>query len=155
MTSQLAGIPRDHWPVAIVEACRDGLAGQLGIEIVELGQGMLEGRLRLHDRHLLVAGGLIHAGTVLSFADTCAGWGCLTSLPDTMAGFTTLEAKCNLLASARAGDELVGRASLVHDGNTTQVWDVTVTRDRGNRLIGVYRCTQMLLPQARQADGTS
>jgi acyl-coenzyme A thioesterase PaaI-like protein len=40
---------------------------------------------------------------------------------------------------------------MVHSGRTTQVWDVTVTRARDGRVIGLFRCTQMLLAERPEA----
>lgn len=42
----------------------------------------MQARLSLRDELMLAAGDLLHAGTVVAFADSCAGWGCLASLPE-------------------------------------------------------------------------
>jgi uncharacterized protein (TIGR00369 family) len=107
------------------------------------------GRLFLEDRHLIQAGGLVHAGTVFGLADNCAGWGCVASLPEGIRGFATIEGKINLIATAGRGDTLLATAVMEHAGRTTQVWNVQVARQRGPRNIGLYRCTQMLLTSTR------
>lgn len=94
----------------------------------------------------------MHAGTVITLADTRTGYGYRASLPEHAGGFTTMELKANLFAPATAHDELQSEATLFHDGFTTQVWDATVTRIRDARVIALFRCTQMLLqtrPDAR------
>ncbi len=145
----LAEQPRERWPAIIAQATRGGLSGLLGIEIVELGDGHILTLLALRDELMLVAGGLIHAGTVFALADTAAGWGCLASLPDEAEAFATLEAKANFLATAGVPDVLTCSASMVHAGRTTQVWDAVVRRASDRREIAVYRCTQALLASRR------
>ena len=66
--------------------------------------------------------GDLHAGSVVSLADTCCGYGTLRSLPQGATGFTTIELKSNFFASARTG-VIVCSAKPLHQGRTTQVWD--------------------------------
>jgi 1,4-dihydroxy-2-naphthoyl-CoA hydrolase len=107
------------------------------------------GEMILEDHHLIQAGGLVHAGAVFGLADNCAGWGCIASLPEGMHGFATIDANINLIATAAQGDTLVATAVMEHPGQTTQVWNVEVARQRGQRNVGLYRCTQMLLASTR------
>jgi 1,4-dihydroxy-2-naphthoyl-CoA hydrolase len=91
----------------------------------------------------------LHAGTVVTLADSACGLGCRASLPAGAAGFTTVELKSNFLRSARAGDGLSCRATLAHGGRTTQVWDALVTRESDGADLALFRCTQYLLAEAR------
>jgi 1,4-dihydroxy-2-naphthoyl-CoA hydrolase len=132
----------------ILRSSQGAFAAALGITILELGPGRMVGRMGLADHLLIEAGGLIHAGSVFGLADTCAGWGCIASLPEGIGGFATIEANINLTATAGRGDTLLATAVMEHAGRTTQVWNVGVTCQRGQRNIGLYRCTQMLLDRA-------
>ena len=91
----------------------------------------------------------LHAGAVVTLADSACGLGCRASLPEGAAGFTTVELKSNFLRSARAGDGLRCRAALVHGGRTTQVWDAVVTRESDGSDLALFRCTQYLLSEER------
>jgi 1,4-dihydroxy-2-naphthoyl-CoA hydrolase len=126
-----------------------GLTGFLGFEVLDVTSGRVEARLELRDELMLAAGNVLHAGTVVAFADSCAGWGCLASLPEGMGGFTTAELKVNLVATTRMPDALLCVARLLHGGRGTQVWDATVTRERDGRDIAHFRCTQHLLAAQR------
>jgi 1,4-dihydroxy-2-naphthoyl-CoA hydrolase len=141
------GSPEDL-SASILRSSQGAFAGSLGIMIEELGPGRMVGRMDLEDCHLIQAKGLVHAGTVFGLADTSAGWGCIASLPEGIRGFATIEANINLIATARQGDTLLATAVMEHSGRTTQVWNVEVSRQRGQRNIGLYRCTQMLLSRA-------
>lgn len=126
-----------------------GLPGLLGFEALELAPGHVAARMPLRDELMLAAGDFLHAGTVVAFADTCAGWGCLASLPDGITGFTTSEVKVNFVATTRVPDGLACVATLLHGGRTTQLWDATVRRERDGRAVAHYRCTQHLLAERR------
>jgi 1,4-dihydroxy-2-naphthoyl-CoA hydrolase len=155
MTAAAAGradlrlVPRDDWAPTLAENHRSGLPGLLGIELVSVGPGRAEGRLVLREELMLSAGDYLHAGTVVAFADSCAGWGALASLPDGIGGFTTSEPKVNLVGTTRAPDALVCVATMVHGSRTTQVWDANVRRERDGRPVAHFRCTQFLLEEAR------
>jgi uncharacterized protein (TIGR00369 family) len=133
----------------ILRSSHGAFAAGLHIDLAELGPGRMVGRMVLEDHHLIRVGGLVHAGTVFGLADTCAGWGCLASLPEDRRAFTTIEGNINLVATAGQGDELRATAVMEHAGQTTQVWNVEVARQRGSRTIALYRCTQILLASSR------
>lgn len=128
-----------------MSAAMDGrLPGLFGVELVRIEHGATETRLELRPEHL-APNDFLHAGTVITLADTSAGMGCLASLPENAVGFTTIELKTNFLATAREG-ALRCQARLVHGGSRTQVWDATVSREADERVIALFRCTQYLLP---------
>jgi uncharacterized protein (TIGR00369 family) len=126
----------------IVEAGQDRLPGLLGIEIDEIEEGRVRMRLPLR-QELLAPNGYLHAGTVVTLADSACGYGCIASLPKGAIGFTTIELKTNFLGTALEGT-LSCESRLVHGGRTTQVWDATV-KDEAGKTLALFRCTQLLL----------
>jgi uncharacterized protein (TIGR00369 family) len=58
-------------------------------------------------------------------------------------GFTTVELKVNVLASAQDGDELTALGEPLHIGSRTHVWQVQVFRSE--RLAANFICTQIVL----------
>jgi 1,4-dihydroxy-2-naphthoyl-CoA hydrolase len=121
------------------------LPGVFGMKLVAIAHGQADARLDLRPEHL-APNDFLHAGTVITLADSCCGMGCLASLPEGAVGFTTIELKTNFLATATEG-ALLCRATLVHGGGRTQVWDATVSREKDERVIALFRCTQFLLPR--------
>jgi 1,4-dihydroxy-2-naphthoyl-CoA hydrolase len=119
------------------------LPGYLGIEIVELGHQTLTAQLPIKPHHL-APNGYLHAGGVVTLADTAAGYACVANLPEGAQSFTTIELKSNHFSTAREGT-IVAAASVVHMGRTTQVWDVKVTDKANGKTIALFRCTQMIL----------
>jgi uncharacterized protein (TIGR00369 family) len=129
--------------VAASKPALDGsFPGDLGIELIEIDDDSVTGRLKVDRRHLH-PGGYVHGGVWVAFADTVAAWGTMRNLP---AGdnFTTVELKVNVFASGVEGDELIATGEPLHRGRSTQVWEVRVMK--GERLAANFVCTQMVLP---------
>jgi len=119
-----------------------GLPQTLGLELVELGSGRLVMQMNVAAKHLAV-NGYLHAGSVVTLADTSCGFGCIAHLPSDAINFTTVELKSNFLGTATDG-RLLSTAELRHAGRSTQIWDATVQTDAG-KVIALFRCTQMIL----------
>jgi len=81
---------------------RNNLPGHLGIVVTEVAQGLLKAELTVSTR-LLAPNGFLHGGSVVSLADTCAGYGAIAHLPEGSTGFTTIELKTNYLGTALEG----------------------------------------------------
>jgi 1,4-dihydroxy-2-naphthoyl-CoA hydrolase len=121
----------------------DYLPGLLGLTFVKVEPQEVVGRLATR-KAVGSWNGYLHAGTVVSLADTCCGYGTVRSLPEGASGFTTIELKSNFFGSAREGT-IVCVARPLHQGRTTQVWDATVTPEGATKPIAQFRCTQMVL----------
>jgi len=124
-----------------VERLTGTFPGNLGIKLTEITDEHVRGRMPVDKRHLHPMG-YVHGGAWVAFADTVAAWGTLRHLPDER-GFTTVELKINVLASARNGDELTAVGEPLHVGSRTQVWEVQVFR--AERLAANFVCTQIVL----------
>jgi 1,4-dihydroxy-2-naphthoyl-CoA hydrolase len=119
----------------------------LGIVVTEVAPGVLRAELPLR-QELFAPNGFVHAGSVVTLADTAAGYACVAHLPEGAESFTTLELKANFLRAARDG-VLRCEARAVHLGRTTQVWDATVRSGDDERPIALFRCTQLVLFERR------
>lgn len=117
------------------------LPGLLGIRILSVTAGEVKAELPVQTQ-LLAPNGYLHAGSVVTLADTACGYGTMANLPAGAHSFTTIELKSNHLGTAREGVIQV-HAKLQHGGRNTQVWDATVSYQ--GKTIALFRCTQMLL----------
>lgn len=128
----------------------NSLPGHLGIVVTRVADGEVRAELTVAP-HLMAPNGFLHAGSVVTLADTCSGYGCVSNLPEGANGFTTIELKSNHLGTAREGVvDCVAKA--VHLGRNTQVWDATVTHRDTGKTMALFRCTQMVLyPKAPKA----
>ena len=121
----------------------ENLPGLLGIVIKAVGPGEIRAELPLR-KALLAPNGFLHAGSIVTLADTSAGYGCIANLPAGASGFTTVELKSNHLGTALEGT-IACTATAVHLGRTTQVWDAVVTHLETGKTLALFRCTQMVL----------
>ncbi|MFT7723251.1 MAG: PaaI family thioesterase [Roseateles sp.] len=124
-------------------AANRDLPGHLGIVLLHVGGAEVRAELPVRPE-LMAPNGFLHAGGIVTLADTCAGHGCMANLPEGALGFTTIELKSNHLGTAREGT-LACVATAAHLGRTTQVWDAVVTSKDTGKTLALFRCTQMLL----------
>ena len=125
------------------------LPDHLGLEWIDIREGFAHGRFKILKQHL-APNGYLHAAAVVALADTACGYGCVMSLPQGAAGFTTAELKTNFIGTALEGN-ISCEARLLHGGRTTQVWDAEVKSEATGKTIALFRCTQLLLSKARIA----
>src|SRR5438477_6242444 len=119
------------------------LPGLVGFRVMALEEGLLVAELDIRP-DLLAPTGYLHAATVIALADTACGYGCITNLPESATGFTTVELKSNFIGTALEGTiATVARAA--HLGNSTQIWDAVVTRKVDQKTVALFRCTQLVL----------
>lgn len=133
-------VPRDADGLTAIGAGM--LPGHLGVRVLSYSAGEVTGELPIRPE-LFAPNGFVHAAALIGLADTLCGYGCAASLPVGANGFTTVELKTNFLAAAREG-VLCCRATSLHSGRSTQLWDATVTDDQ-DRTVAVFRCTQLVL----------
>jgi 1,4-dihydroxy-2-naphthoyl-CoA hydrolase len=115
--------------------------GLVGFRVVALARGQIEAEFDVAAHHL-APNCYLHAGSIVTLADTACGYGVRTAMPAGAIGFTTIELKSNFLGTALDGT-IRCDARMVHGGRTTQVWDATVTA--GERTVALFRCTQLVL----------
>lgn len=119
------------------------LPGLIGINVTRAEGTSVFAELAIRPE-LLAPNGYLHAGTVITLADTTCGYGTMMNLPQDGQGFTTIELKSNFLGTAREG-LITCEATQLHGGRTTQVWDAKVIDNSTLKPIALFRCTQMIL----------
>ena len=128
------------------------LPGHLGMVVTHSAGREMRAELSVQE-HLMAPNGFLHAGSLVTLADTCCGYGCVNNLPEGASGFTTVELKSNFLGTTRDGHvECV--ATAVHLGRSTQLWDAVLTHRESGRTLALFRCTQMpLYPKPAATQG--
>jgi len=125
------------------QAGADKLPGHMGLELIDIGERTTRMRCEIQSFHF-APNGYLHAGTVITLADTAAGYGCVGNLPEGATGFTTIELKTNFAGTLLEG-AMLAQARMIHGGRTTQVWDVEVSEEATGRKLAFFRATQMIL----------
>lgn len=119
------------------------LPEHLGIHFTRMKRDDVEAEFEVKQYHL-APNGFLHGGSVVTLADTVAGYATGMNLPKGATGFATIELKTNYFGTARDGVvKAVGTP--LHLGKSTQVWDVRVFRSEDDKTIAMFRCTQMIL----------
>jgi uncharacterized protein (TIGR00369 family) len=122
---------------------KDYLPGHLDMECLAVEPDEVRMRMSV-DQRKCAWNGFLHAGAIVSLADTACGYATVRNLPEDASGFTTIELKSNFLGTTLEGD-VVCVARPVHRGRTTQVWDAEVRAEQTGKTIALFRCTQMIL----------
>lgn len=115
-------------------------ADLMGLEITERAKDRVVGRLTVRE-DLCTAGGILHGGALMAFADALGAIGGFLNLP-AGARTTTLESKTNFLGSARVGTTVTGEATPLHIGRRSSVWQTRITSAEG-KLLALVTQTQM------------
>lgn len=115
-------------------------ANLMGVEIVERSKDKVVGRLLVRD-DLCTAGGILHGGAYMAFADALGAVGGFLNLPPG-ARTTTLESKTNFLGAAPVGTTVLGEATPLHIGRRSSVWQTRITNAEG-KLLALVLQTQM------------
>jgi uncharacterized protein (TIGR00369 family) len=114
----------------------------MGVEIVEREKTRIVGRMVVRD-DLCTAGGILHGGAYMAFADALGAIGGVLNLaPGTRT--TTLESKTNFLRGAPVGSTVTGEATPLHVGRRSSVWQTRVT-DEAGKLLALVTQTQMTI----------
>jgi 1,4-dihydroxy-2-naphthoyl-CoA hydrolase len=119
--------------------------GTMGVKLLEITPDKVLAEMVVR-KDLCTAGGTLHGGAYMAFADTLGAMGTVANLPQ---GFrtTTLESKTNFMGGAPEGSKVLGESTPLHKGRTTQVWTTRITNEKG-KLLAVVTQTQMVLAAA-------
>ena len=113
----------------------------LGIEMLEVGEDFLRGRVPVDERTRQPFG-LLHGGVSVVLAETLGSIGAYHAAPEGWLA-VGLDINANHLRSARSG-WVTGTAKPVHVGKSTQVWQIDMVNDEGE-LTCVSRITMAML----------
>lgn len=123
----------------------DNLPGLLGVTAIETTRERMVLELDIRADHL-APNGFLHAGTVVTLADTAAGFSTIANVREGQS-FTTIELKSNFFSTALEG-RIRATTAAIHIGRSTQVWDAEVIAVETGKRLALFRCTQMVLNAA-------
>lgn len=116
--------------------------GLMGVRLVELAPDRVVAEMAVRD-DLCTAGGILHGGACMAFADTLGAVGTVMNLPRDRRT-TTTDSSSKFIGAARAGTVVRGECIALHRGRTTMVWQTSIRSDQG-RLCAVVTQTQLVL----------
>ncbi len=129
------------------ERSEHALIRALGIEMTELTEDSLKGRMPVDHRTRQPAG-VLHGGASVALAETLASWGASFTVDPSQFYCVGMEINANHVRPVADG-WVYGEARPITRGRTTQVWDIRITDETG-RLVCVSRCTMAVLATPSQ-----
>ena len=131
-------LPLEQWQ-ALVDALFPGL---MGVTLLEVTRERVLAQLRVR-ADLCTAGGTLHGGAYMAFADTLGAVGTLANLAPGRRT-TTTDSSTKFLAAAPRDTVVTAESLPLHRGRTTMVWETRIRNDQG-RLCAVVSQTQLVL----------
>lgn len=129
-----------------IEAIEKRLAGLfpdlMGLKLIRAEPDCVVATLRVRP-DLCTAGGILHGGAIMAFADTLGAVGTVLNIAPG-AGTATIESKTNFFRPGPVGSTVTGTTTPLNKGRRTQTWQTSITSEDG-KLIAQVTQTQMVL----------
>ena len=116
--------------------------GLMGVHITEAAPDRVRAQMLVRP-DLCTAGGILHGGAIMAFADTLGAVGTVLNLA---AGkrTTTTDSSTKFIAGAKVGSTVTADCVALHRGRTTLVWQTSIHNADG-KLCAVVTQTQLVL----------
>jgi uncharacterized protein (TIGR00369 family) len=114
----------------------------MGVEMTEATKTKVTATMLVRP-DLCTAGGILHGGAIMAFADALGAIGAYLNLEEG-AHTMTLESKTNFLGAAPEGVIVTGESVPAHIGKRTSVWHTKITRADG-KAVALVTQTQMVM----------
>jgi uncharacterized protein (TIGR00369 family) len=115
----------------------------MGVTVTAASAEAVEGHITVRE-DLCTAGGIMHGGAIMAFADALGAVGAVSCLPEGAKGTTTIESKTNFLGAAPVGSTVKGRSVPLKTGRRMSVWQTTIDTADGKPVAVVIQ-TQLVL----------
>jgi 1,4-dihydroxy-2-naphthoyl-CoA hydrolase len=115
----------------------------MGVDVTDASKDRIVGTLTVRP-DLCTAGGIMHGGAIMAFADALGAIGAVMTLPEGAGGTTTIESKTNFLGAAPEGTTVTGTATPVSIGRRLSVWQTRIERADG-KAVALVTQTQLVL----------
>ena len=118
------------------------LAGNLGIEFIEIGDDFISAKMPVdHRTHQPM--GMLHGGASVALAETMGSIGAYCCLDSGLQYCVGLEINANHIKSIKEGF-VIGTAKPIHIGKKTQVWEIKIKNEQ-QELICISRITMAVI----------
>lgn len=129
-----------------VEAMQQRLAplfpGLMGVRITALAPERVTAEMRVRP-DLCTAGGILHGGAYMAFADTLGAVGTVINMAPGKRT-TTTDSSTKFISGARVDTTVTADCVALHRGRTTMVWQTSIHSAEG-KLCAVVTQTQLVL----------
>jgi 1,4-dihydroxy-2-naphthoyl-CoA hydrolase len=116
--------------------------GLMGVKLLEATPERVLAELVVRP-DLCTAGGIMHGGAYMAFADTLGAVGTVVNM-ERGKRTTTTDSSTKFVGGAKVDTTVTGEAVPLHRGRTTQVWQTSIRTAQG-KLCAVVTQTQLIL----------
>ena len=131
-----------HTVESIQQLIQPIFPGLMGVRIVTLTPELVVAEMDVRP-DLCTAGGILHGGAYMAFADTLGAIGTVLNMPEGKRT-TTTDSSTKFIGAAKVNTTVVGECSALHRGRTTMVWQTSIKSAEG-KLCAVVTQTQLIL----------
>jgi len=126
--------------------CKNTLMETLEISFCEVGRDYLMAKMPVTPR-VHQPDGVLHGGAMVALAESVGSAAAYMFLNTKEFYIRGIEIAANHVKSIKEG-YVFARAEIIHQGRTTQLWDIKI-RDEADMLISVVKLTTIALPKSR------
>ena len=116
--------------------------GLMGVRLTAMAPDRVAAEMLVRP-DLCTAGGILHGGAYMAFADTLGAVGTVLNLGEGQ-GTTTTDSSTKFIAGAKVGSVVTAESAALHRGRTTHVWQTSI-RNADGKLCAVVTQTQLVL----------
>jgi uncharacterized protein (TIGR00369 family) len=116
--------------------------GLMGVRVTEVALDRVLAEMDVRP-DLCTAGGILHGGACMAFADTLGAVGTFVNLPSGKRT-TTTDSSTKFIAGPKVGTTVTGECVALHRGRSTMVWQTSVRNAQG-KLCAVVTQTQLVI----------
>ncbi|MCB0465302.1 MAG: hotdog fold thioesterase [Aequorivita sp.] len=125
--------------------CHNTLLETLEIEFTEVGDDFIVARMPVTPK-VHQPDGVLHGGATVALAESVGSAGAYFFLNSDEIVIRGIEIAANHVKSVRDG-YVYARATIIHKGRTTQLWQIKITNEEG-ALISLVKLTTLTLPKS-------
>lgn len=125
-------------------SCENTLMETLDIEYVDVGPDFLIGKMPVTPK-VHQPDGVLHGGAMVALAESVGSAASYIFLDAQQFVVRGIEISANHVKSIAEG-YVFAKATFIHKGRTTQVWDIKIT-DEADQLVSVCKLTTIALPR--------
>lgn len=139
----------DDFKEKILKICNETRKGTLmetlDIEYVDVGENFLVAKMPVTSK-VYQPDGVLHGGATVALAESVGSAASYVFLDGQKYFVRGIEIAANHVRSVKEG-EIFARATIIHNGRTTQLWEIKVT-DSEQNLISLCKLTTIALPRS-------
>lgn len=135
----------DIAPIDFDAMAEQTLIRNLGIEIVEIRDDALVGRMPVDHRTVQPAG-VLHGGASVALAETLASWAGFLAVDRERFHVVGQEINANHIRPLTSGS-VIGTAKPINIGRRAHVWEIRIVEEGSGRLVCISRCTLAVIEQ--------